>query len=291
MENYSVDLIAAELGWGAQLHETALAPQVLHQDFGIQFNSVVTPTIPYAPGQTLNYPQRLHEVLSFTQKLSEVVSDSVQSGHFPIIIGGDHAMAIGTWSGVVSALPSNQAFGLIWIDAHMDAHTPETSPSMAIHGMPLAALLGHGEKCLVELGGSGPKLDPCNVVLIGVRSYESGEAALLKQLNVKIYFIDEVKQRGFASVMKEAMEYVSANTQGFGVSLDLDAFDPLIAPGVGSPAQDGIRDLGDITEAFKFIRHHPRLMALEIAEYNPIRDCEDKTAELIKLVLTQWQTK
>jgi arginase len=287
----SVDWIAAELGWGAQLHETAWGPNVLAHDIPLTYNTIVQSNTPYSPPLTLDYPHRLQEVAQFCADLAKVTRLSIEAKHFPIVIGGDHSMAIGTWSGVISALKAEQNFGLIWIDAHMDSHTVDTTPSMAIHGMPLAILLGHGEKKLVELGGCSAKLSPQHVVLIAVRSFEFGEAELLKKLNVKIYYMSDVKARGFANIMKEAIETVSINTVGFGISLDLDAFDPQIAPGVGSPEKEGILDLSDIREAFRYCCQVPSFCAFEIAEYNPSRDTEKTTTKVIKLILDEFQDK
>lgn len=287
----SMDLIAAELGWGAKLHETAWGPKALAQHLDLTYQATIVADMPYVPQQSLDYPQRLQEIIAFSTRLAQATHHSIEENRFPVVVGGDHAMAIGTWSGIISALQAKQNFGLIWIDAHMDSHTPATTPSMAIHGMPLAVLLGHGEKALVELGGQSPKLSPQHVVLIGVRSFEEGEAALLKKLNVKIFYMNEVKQRGLSIVLKEAIEIVSKNTKGFGVSVDLDAFDPILAPGVGSPEKDGIDDLGDIHQAFKFLKQAKGLKAIEIAEYNPSRDSEHKTAELVKLILGEFQSK
>jgi len=288
MKKQTVDLIAAELGWGAKLHATALGPEALKKQLHIGYQKTLKSKTPFHDNVKLSYAERVDEVAEFANALAQAVSQSVINEHFPIVIGGDHAMAIGTWSGVVLALHAAKQFGLIWVDAHMDSHTTETTPSMAIHGMPLAALLGYGEKALTSVCDITPKLDPKNVVLIGVRSYESGEAELLKQLNVKIYFMEEVKKRGFADVLKEAIAIVSNNTLGFGVSIDLDAFDPAIAPGVGSPENDGIIVLSDIKEAFNYLLHQPALKALEIAEYNPTRDIDNRTVDLVNIILKHW---
>lgn len=291
LQTKPVDWIAAELGWGAQRHETAWGPKVLAHDILLTYNTIVQSKTPYLPPLTLDYPHRLQEVAAFCADLADVTCKSIEAKHFPIVIGGDHSMAIGTWSGVTSALKAEQKFGLIWIDAHMDSHTVDTTPSMAIHGMPLAVLLGHGEKTLVALEGRSPKLLPQHVVLIGVRSFESGEAELLKKLNVKIYYMSDVKSRGFANIMKEAIEIVSKNTAGFGISLDLDALDPQIAPGVGSPEKEGILDLSDIRETFRYCCQVPSFFAFEIAEYNPSRDTEKTTTKVIKLILDEFQDK
>lgn len=288
MSKQPVDLIAAEFGWGAQLHEAQWGPEALQKHLHLHYQKIASAKTLYRHALHLDYHERLEEVTAFSKQLTKLVHDSVLSHHFPIVFGGDHSMAIGTWNGVVSALKAQGHFGLIWIDAHMDSHTPQTSPSMAIHGMPLAALLGHGEKSLVEVEKSYPVLSPEHVILIGVRSFESGEAALLQSLNVKIVYIQEVKEKGLTKVIKEATKWLSEKTDNFGVSLDLDAFDPTIAPGVGTPELNGIMGYADIQETFNYLRFLPQLKALEIAEYNPERDHNHLTAELVKLILEPW---
>lgn len=200
------------------------------------------------------------------------------------VLGGDHSCAIGTWSGVYDAKCKEGEIGLIWIDAHMDSHTPDTSETGRIHGMPLAALMGHGYPALTEILNKQPKFKPENVCLIGVRSYESGEADLLKRLNVKVYFMEEVKQRGFDTVLQEAVSHVSQQTVGYGVSLDLDGVDPLDAPGVDVPEPDGIRAL-DLQEGLTNIAQDPRLIAVEIVEFDPQYDEDQKTEQLVVSVL------
>lgn len=200
------------------------------------------------------------------------------------VLGGDHSCAIGTWSGVYDAKCKEGEIGLIWIDAHMDSHTPDTSETGRLHGMPLAALMGHGYPALTEILNKQPKFKPENVCLIGVRSYESGEADLLKRLNVKVYFMDEVKQRGFDAVLQEAVLRVSQQTVGYGVSLDLDGVDPLDAPGVDVPEPDGIRAL-DLQEGLTAIAHDPRLIAVEIVEFDPQYDEDQKTEQLVVSIL------
>jgi arginase len=158
----------------------------------------------------------------------------------------------------------------------MDAHTRETSPSQAYHGMPLAALLGYGDDALIHLLEQGSVLSPHHVCLIGVRSFEEGEAALLKRLGVRIYFMEEVKSRGFKTVLQEALQRVKQETQGFGLSIDLDGFDPEEIPGVGSPEPDGLK-VEDVLPALSLIQNDPAFKALEIVEFNPDRDKGGKT--------------
>src|SRR3990172_4020030 len=218
----------------------------------------------------------LQVVKTVCQNLAQRTRAIVAHGGLPVVVGGDHSCAIGTWKGVASALRARGPLGLIWIDAHMDAHTPQTTPSGALHGMPLACLLGHGEPRLTALGG-GITLQPQYLCLIGVRSYESMEAALLRQLGVRIYYMYEVARRGLATVLREAVAAVSTGTAGFGITLDLDALDPRDAPGVSTPVAGGIRSR-ELAAAFECVTAHSALAAIEIAEFNPQRDRNGRTA-------------
>lgn len=294
MQRKSFDLIGAELGWGTQNHLAQLGSSAL-KAFGIEkaltriqpaltWRKTLTALLPYQPGMTLNYAERLQQIHNFNVELADEVGQSLLSGHCPLVLGGDHSMAVGTWSGAVTALKAERSFGLIWVDAHMDSHTPQTTPSQAIHGMPLAALMGYGESALTHLAGQSPKLDPGHVVLIGVRSFEAGEAALLKQLNVTVYHMSDVKKLGIKKVFEQALQQVTNGTKAFGVSVDLDGFDPSIAPGTGTPEPDGLPK-DEVLQALKTICHHPLFRALEIAELNPVKDVDNKTLTLAQHIL------
>jgi arginase len=223
------------------------------------------------------------DALTAVRKLAVRLARRVQSaaarGEFPLVLGGDHSCAIGTWSGMASALRSRGALGLIWIDAHMDAHVPATSPSGNLHGMPLACLLGHGDATLAALAGA-PALRPEHVSLVGVRSFETGEAQLLQQLGVRVFTSAETERRGLDAVLREAHARATAGTCAFGLTIDVDAVDPLEAPGVGTPEPGGLRarELERTLECFGGDR---RLAALEIVEYNPAHDIEGRTAALV----------
>jgi len=220
----------------------------------------------------------LHAVAALGTRLSAEVEAVLQAGHFPLVVGGDHSCAIGTWSGVHRALADKGPLGLIWIDAHMDSHTFATTPSGQIHGMPLACLLGHGEAALTTIDGPEAKLHPGHVCLIGVRSYEAGEAALLQQLGVRVFDMGEVRRRGLAAVFDEALAMVRHGTAGFGVSVDLDALDPDEEPGVGTPVPGGLYR-AELVAALSHLRGDPEFVAMEIVEYNPRRDRKHATAD------------
>jgi len=203
---------------------------------------------------------------------------------FFISFGGDHSSAIGMWTGISEERKRfNQEIGLLWIDAHMDSHTPKTSESGNVHGMPLATLLGFGDSRLTGILSSGSKIKPENVILIGIRSFETAEFELLKALNVKIYFIEEVLARGFKVVLDEAITSISTRTDGYGVSFDLDVLDPKIIQAVGSPVPNGIDPKDALMAMDAFTKQPP--IAFEIVEYNPKLDINLETFKFIKAFL------
>ncbi|HSX12584.1 MAG TPA: arginase [Rhabdochlamydiaceae bacterium] len=272
-----IRLIGAASGWGAQLRGCAEGPQYLQKIFSFLPWRFVFPK-QKVKSSVLSL---IHE---FNLMLAVQVESCIQQQIFPVVIGGDHSIAVGTWNGVYSA--GQQApLGLIWIDSHMDSHTPETTPSNAIHGMPLAGLLGFGPPSLSALKGNCPVLLPENLCLIGVRSFEEEEAALLQKLGVRIFFMDEVKQKGLDPIFEEALQRVTKNTKHYGISLDLDVIDPKEAPGVGSPEENGIAKK-QLLEALPKICYQPQLTAFELVEYNPHHDVDNKTAHICSEILS-----
>lgn len=209
-------------------------------------------------------------------ELADTVADLRRCGYLPVVLGGDHSIAAGTWRGIARAL--GKAPGLIWIDAHLDAHTPATSPTGNRHGMPLAALLGAGDKGMADI--DGPSLDPSRLAIIGVRSFEAAEAAFLSSIGVRVFNMDEIERRGLAAVFADALEIVADKNGAFGVSLDVDAIDPLAAPGVSTPVSHGIEPSA-LRTCLSGLLHHPGCVGLEIAEYNPEFDVQQLTGQLI----------
>ena len=215
-------------------------------------------------------------------ELAAHTAQSVRSGRLPCVIGGDHSCAVGTWSGVATALKPRGPLGLVWIDAHMDSHTPASSPSGRAHGMPLAALLGQCNSSLQ--GWEDGMLLPRHVSLVGVRSYEAAEAELLGRLGVRVYGIEEVARRGLARTMQDALEIASGGTAGYGVTLDLDALDPREVPAVATPAAFGIGGEELLRELAR-LGHDPRLVAFELAEYCPRLDRDGRSERLVGRLL------
>src|SRR3990167_1667833 len=208
MPKRSLPLIGYASGIAGATTECERGPQVLKDSLSLakaaiplEWRAMIQPI-----DDTLRPDEGVHAVCEL---LANHASKLIRDGQFFNVIGGDHTSAIGLWSGVYDALHTKGEIGLIWIDAHMDSHTPETTESGRIHGMPLACLMGYGYSSLTSILHHEPKIKPENICLIGVRSFESGEAALLKKLNVRIYFMDEINQRGCAAVLHEAVKKVS----------------------------------------------------------------------------------
>ena len=217
-------------------------------------------------------------------QLAEAVESLVGNSHFTVVLGGDHSCAIGTWSGAARALSDQGPLGLIWIDAHMDSHVPETSPSGFLHGMGLACLLGYGDERLTDIAGFRPVLKPRHVCLIGVRSYEPEETALLDHLGVRVFLMKDIAAAGLERVLDEAVGIAGTGTAGFGVSIDLAAIDPRDAPGIGSPTPKGLR-AEIMLPVLKRLRRQAGFFGLEICEFNPDLDHEGLTAALVESLL------
>jgi arginase len=223
-------------------------------------------------------------IADLCRRLADEVAQALVAGEFPLVIGGDHSIAIGSWSGVAGV--AGAPVGLLWIDAHLDSHTPETTYSGAVHGMPLACLLGRGDKRLLGIGRPGAQVSAAHTVVLGPRSYETEEMDFLRAMGVRIIDSGEIAERGFAACLQEAIVIVTAAPAGFGLTLDLDAIDPGSAPGVGSPEPDGLWD-GDVLAAVAQLAALPGLGAVEIAEYNPDRDWQGRTARLIAELIAE----
>lgn len=217
----------------------------------------------------------LNEVVKANQKLAHAVSQVSEEGDFPLILGGDHSIAIGTLAGVAK---SYENLGVIWFDAHGDINTADTSPSGNIHGMPLAVSLGMGHPALTEIGSYAPKVKPENIVIVGARSLDEGERMIIKEKGIKVFTMHEIDRNGMAQVMEEAIDYVSRNSDGVHLSLDLDALDPIEAPGVGTPVLGGI-SYREAHLAMEMLAERRLITSVEVVEVNPILDTENKTAE------------
>src|SRR5262245_313397 len=234
----------------------------------------------------------LPEIAAACQKLSDQVQAALESGSIPIILGGDHSIAIGSVSGLATYYrKSDQRVGVIWFDAHGDMNTPETSPSGNIHGMPFAAILGRGVKELTEINGFSPKVYPENCVLIGARSIDPEEAATIKTSNIRVMTMRELDERGMSAVMDDAVWLASRNTAGFHVTMDMDFVDPFYAPGVGTPVPGG-PTYRESHLAMEKIADSGKMISFELTEVNPVLDVSNRTAELgVQLILSAFGKK
>jgi arginase len=216
----------------------------------------------------------LEPIIEVNRELALRVAEVVASGALPLVLGGDHSAAIGSVSGVASG----RRVGLIWVDAHADFNTPETTPSGNIHGMGLAALVGRGHPGLTSVLGAAPVLRAGDVALVGVRDIDPLEAQALRGSGIYVFTMHDIDRRGMASVMDEALVRVSAGTAGFHVSFDLDVLDPIQAPGVGTPVPGGI-SYREAHLAMELVAASGHMVGMDLVEVNPILDTHNTTAE------------
>lgn len=234
----------------------------------------------------------LPEIADACQKLADEVLASLEGGAIPIVLGGDHSIAIGSVAGLAAYhRRREQRVGVIWFDAHGDMNTPETSPSGNIHGMPFSAILGHGAKELTHLCDFAPKVYPDDCVLIGARSVDPEEAVALKASGIRVVTMRELDERGMSAVMDEAMWLASRRTAGFHVTMDMDFVDPDFAPGVGTPVPGG-PTYRESHLAMEKIADSGKMLSFELTEVNPILDISNRTAELgVELILSAFGKK
>src|SRR5919205_728501 len=271
-----VELIGAAWGLGGPEPGCAEAPAALTPLLAAELERR---GVPVHAGPIL-FPSRTERrrqlaVSKLCGLLASAVAESLRRGRLPCVLGGDHSCAGGTWSGVARA--TKGALGMVWIDAHMDAHTPKTSHTGRLHGMPLAWLLGQDDDPLYGLGTG--VLEPENVALIGVRSYEPEERERLERLGVRIVYMAEVEKRGIEAVLEEALAIATRGTVAFGVSVDLDVVTPDEAPGVGTPVPGGVSGT-QLTRALERIGPRANLAAIELVEYSPRLDPSGRTARV-----------
>ncbi len=219
----------------------------------------------------------LDEVADVAERTRALVRSGLDRGCTPLVLGGDHSLSIGSVAAVADHYrPQGASIGLIWVDAHADMNRPHTTPSGNIHGMSLAVLLGHGEPRLT-LGRASVR--PENASVLGARSLDAGEKRLIRELGVRVFTMSEIDERGVAPCMDEALERANAGTRGYHLSFDLDALDPRIAPGVGTPVRGGLTYREGHLVCEKASRSG-RLLSLELVELNPVLDDRNQTAEL-----------
>jgi arginase len=227
-----------------------------------------------------HHAKYLKEITMTCTKAAEMVLEALEAGEVPISVGGDHSMAAGTVSGVSEFFRRRgQRLGLIWLDAHTDINTPDTSPSGNVHGMPLAAIMGLGPSELSDIFGFSPKIAPENCVIVGVRDVDQHEIENIRRAGVEVFTMRDIDERGMRTVMEEALRMAGRGTAGYHISLDMDWIDPEDAPGVGTPVRGGAT-YREAHLAMEIIADHGRTTSFDIVEVNPVIDERNRTADL-----------
>lgn len=220
--------------------------------------------------------RNLKQVFECNQTLAEMVDEEIDQNRFPLVLGGDHSIAIGTLAGTAKHYEN---LGVIWYDAHGDLNSGETSPSGNIHGMPLAVSLGIGHEKLTNILDYAPKVNPENIVIVGARSLDPGEKVLIREQGITVYSMHEIDRLGMPQVMEESINYLKRRTDGVHLSLDLDGLDPEEAPGVGTPVMGGL-SYRESHLAMEMLSESDILTSAEFVEVNPILDDKNKTASM-----------
>lgn len=286
--NTSIDLIISPYGYGGNTINVGHGPKEIMNDVLSNPTSWLKnirniSAIPDEINNQTNTELNTEKVYNVCHAIFQLTKQYAKQQPF-ICMAGDHSSAIGTWGGVADAYRDlNESIGLLWIDAHLDSHTLETTPSGNLHGVPLATLLGHNLSTFNFLKKT-PSILPQNLCILGARCFEKQEHQLLQSMGVRIYYIDEIRRRSFKTCYLEALNRVSQNTSGVGISFDIDAFDPSCAPGVGLAVDNGIfKD-----ECFEAILASPKdipWIGIELLEYNPINDQYSQTHKLVMSLL------
>jgi arginase len=243
-----------------------------HGDLEVQIQETRDPGDP-----RLKY---LKEIRQTCMSLRDVVEGVLSEGAMPVVLGGDHSIAMGTIAGVARHFRGrDERIGLIWFDAHGDMNTPETSPTGNIHGMPLAVSLGLGEPSLVDLAGEPPMVDPARASVVGLRDVDPAERENLRESGIGAFTMRDIDERGMRTVMEEAIKRATSGTAGIHVSFDLDGIDPDFAPGVGTPSPGGL-SYREAHLAMEMLADTGHVLSAELVEVNPILDTQNGTARL-----------
>jgi arginase len=229
----------------------------------------------------------LQEIAETCKDLAGTIEKSLTEGFLPLVLGGDHSIAAGVAAGVSTFYrKQKKQIGYLWLDAHGDMNTPESSPSGNVHGMPLATIMGFGAQELVDLMGFKPKAEPGNIVVVGARDLDTQERKIAKKSGVHVFTMRDIDERGMREVMSEALKYATDDTGGVAVSLDMDFVDPADAPGVGTPVRGGVT-YREAHLAMEMIADSEAMVSMEVVEINPVIDEHNRTAILgVELVLS-----
>jgi arginase len=234
----------------------------------------------------------LDEISQACKGLADAVKKTLEEDMVPLVLGGDHSIAVGTAAGTAAHFnKTSKRIGVIWLDAHGDMNTPDSSPSGNIHGMPLASIMGYGPPELTDLAGINPMVEPRSVALVGIRDLDSKERRLVKDSGVHVFTMRDIDERGMRSVMDEAISIAMSRTAGFHLSLDMDFVDPAYAPGVGTPVRGGAT-YREAHLAMEIICDSGSMVSMEVVEVNPVIDEVNRTADLaVELILSAMGKK
>jgi len=294
MENLNIDVIGVPIDLGADRRGVDMGPSAIraarlrHQleALGCSVEDKGNLEVVIAEMCSVEEPKLKYIdcIVPMVRRAAGAVATSLQAGHFPIVLGGDHSVALGSIYGATKVKKP----GIIWVDAHGDFNTPGTTPSGNIHGMPLAALCGLGDPRLVRLWDNDPvpAIDPRRVAIIGARDLDPGEKINLRQAGIMVLGMEQIDRIGMFAAMQQAIERVSQDTDGIYLSFDVDALDPQHAPGVGTPVAGGLT-YREALLACELLAETGKLIGLDMVEVNPILDTRNQTAELaVTLILS-----
>jgi arginase len=297
MRNSHIAIIGVPLDLGAGRRGVDMGPSAVRvanlnarlSEIGFEVDDLGNVPVAQPEGHPEGKPEAkyLPQITQTCTYLAELVQKQMTAGSFPLILGGDHSLAVGTVSGVSRHLRERgEKLGMIWIDAHTDMNTPASSPSGNVHGMPLACCIGLGPKELTDISGYSPKVAPENVALVGIRSVDDQERNNVQKSGVHAFTMRDIDERGMRWVIEESIKIAGAGTAGFHVSLDMDAVDPREAPGVGTPVRGGIT-YREAHLAMEILSDSGRMTSMEVVEVNPVIDEVNRTAVLaVELVMS-----
>jgi arginase len=245
-------------------------------------------SVPEGPRHAKYLPQ----IAQVCERIGDAVTQAALDGKAPLVLGGDHSIAVGTVSGMARVYrKKRQKIGMIWIDAHADMNTPQSSPSGNVHGMPLACVIGSGPAELTKMYGFSPKVDPKNVALVGIRDVDILERPYVRESGVSVFTMRDIDEKGMRHVMAQAIEVATRGTAGFHLSLDMDFLDPQYAPGVGTPVSGG-STYREAHLAMEMIADCGQMISMEVVEVNPVIDEVNRTADLaVELILSAMGKK
>ena len=292
-----IRIIGVPMDLGASRRGVDMGPSALRvaglqsrlKQLGRQVEDAGNITVPQAEEQPYGEKKAryLDEISQTCKSLAEMVRKTLDENMLPLVLGGDHSIAVGSIAGAAAHFAKEgKHIGVIWLDAHGDMNTPESSPSGNVHGMPLAAVMGNGPSELIDLAGIKPMVEPRQVALVGTRDLDAKERRFAKESGVHVFTMRDIDERGMREVMSEAIRFATDDTAGIAVSLDMDFIDPSDAPGVGTPVRGGVT-YREAHLALEMIADSRAMTSFELVEINPVIDLHNTTATLgVELTLS-----